>query len=104
MPAIAALWVTTTVVEPTSRLARVIAVRTSLPVSTSRAPVGSSQKQRVGTFDNRPGDRDPLLLASGELGREVAEPISETHHGKGVFGAHGVGRDLGYKLDVLAGR
>ena len=34
----------------------------------------------------------------------MVKPISETHHGKGVFRAHGVGRDLGHKLDVLAGR
>ena len=59
----------------------------------SRLPVGSSAKTTVGLRDERPGDRDALLLAARELGRAVLEPvrrarprsISSSNHSRSGF-------------------
>src|SRR6516225_2192528 len=48
MAAMAALCVMTAVVVPSSRLTSAMAVRTTLPVATSRAPVGSSHRRTSG--------------------------------------------------------
>ena len=62
-------WVTCTKVMPTSvwiRLSSICICRRSLR---SSAPSGSSSSSTCGPVDQRPGQRDPLLLAAGELGR-----------------------------------
>ena len=51
-------------------------------VRESRAPVGSSARTTAGAVDQRPGDRDPLLLAAGELGRQVAGAVAEPDPGR----------------------
>ena len=48
MPAMAALWVMTTVAVPSSRFTVSIASSTTTPVVMSRAPVGSSQSSTSG--------------------------------------------------------
>ena len=50
MAAIAALWVITTVVVPSSALMRASASSTTTPVEMSRAPVGSSHSSTAGRF------------------------------------------------------
>ena len=45
----------------------------------SRLPVGSSARMSARLRDERPGDRDPLLLAAGELGGLVVEAVAEAH-------------------------
>jgi hypothetical protein len=49
--------------------------------------VGEEQR---GPGDQRPGDRHPLLLAAGELGRAVVLPAGEAHRGQ-----RGAGRMAG---------
>ena len=51
--------------------------RISVPLRESRLPVGSSAKTTLGPADERPGHGDPLLLAAGQLGRPVVEPVAE---------------------------
>ena len=43
----------------------------------SRLPVGSSANTTAGPVHERAGDGDALLLAAGELGRAVGEPVAE---------------------------
>ena len=43
----------------------------------SRAPVGSSASTTAGSVDQRPGDRDPLLLAAGERAGQVPAAVAE---------------------------
>ena len=50
---------------------------TSAPAWLSRLPVGSSARIERGFGDERPGDRDALLLAAGQLGRLVVEAIAD---------------------------
>ena len=65
-------WVMRTTVRP-SALSRAKIARISSVERESRLPVGSSARieRRIG--DDRPRDRDALLLAAGELGGEVVE-------------------------------
>ena len=46
-------------------------------VAGSRFPVGSSASRISGRFDERPRDRHPLLLTTGQLGREVVGLLGE---------------------------
>ena len=70
---------------PSSAIVRSIArmVRAALE---SRAPVGSSASSTVGRGDHGAGDRDPLLLSTGQLARSVpsavgkADPLEHTAH------------------------
>ena len=50
---------------------------TSAPDSASRLPVGSSASRTVGLADQRPGQREALLLAAGERLREPAGHLAE---------------------------
>ena len=36
-------------------------------------------EQQVGLGDQGPGDRDPLLLAAGQLARPVLDPVAEAN-------------------------
>ena len=64
-------WVATSSVAPSATTS---SSRSTTPpaVPESRLPVGSSARTRVGLADQGPGDRDPLLLAAGQLARERA--------------------------------
>ena len=53
---------------------------------------------------SRPGDGDPLLLAAGELGGEVVQPLPQPHGAQHLGGVHGILADLGGQLHVLQGR
>ena len=46
-------------------------------------------------------DRDALLLAAGELCREVMRPLAEAHQLQCFLRRHGIRRDLRHQLDVL---
>ena len=61
-----ASWVTSTPAAPASTRAR-SSRRTASPVCESSAPVGSSASTSRRCADERPGDRDPLLLPAGHL-------------------------------------
>src|SRR5215211_5743881 len=65
-----------------------IASVTRTPVFESKAPAGN---------------RHPLLLAVGELGREMVHSRLEADHGESVRWSHRVLGDLGDKRDVLSG-
>ena len=52
----------------------------------SRLPVGSSASTIAGSADEGPGDRDPLALAAGQLGRAGARPRGEARPGQSVGG------------------
>ena len=59
-----------------------------------------------GCGDDGAGDRDPLLLAAGELGRPVAEPVGEVERGRERLVAVAVDRTAGElegQQDVLPG-
>ena len=77
-----ASWVTSTTARPSSAAAR-SRRSTSAPASTSRLPVGSSASRTAGVVDERPRDREALLLAAGELGGKRVrdgpqpEPVDE---------------------------
>ena len=47
------------------------------PVSESSWPVGSSARRSFGPVRQRPGDRDPLLLAARQLVRPVLRPVGQ---------------------------
>ena len=68
--------------------------------------MGSSAKTTVGPGDERARDRDPLLLAAGELGGPVVEPVAETDRldqlvEPGLVGL--LARDRQRQEDVLLG-
>jgi hypothetical protein len=73
--------------------------RTCRAVRVSSAPVGSSARTTSGRVISARGDRDPLLLAAGQLGRPVLEPfrdpdtstISRSHRGSGLRPASRIG-------------
>ena len=72
----------------------------------SRLPVGSSAKTIVGPADQRAGDRDPLLLAAGELVGLVGEPVTEPDGRDHLVVPLGVGLAAGDRQreqDVLLG-
>ena len=50
------------------------------------------------------GDGHALLLAAGELRREVVHAVAQAHGGEYLDGVRGVVHDLGRELDVLLGR
>jgi hypothetical protein len=69
-------WVTMTTVWPWLSTTRRRKPSTSAPDVESRLPVGSSAKTTSGR-PTRPGARDPLLLAAGQLARPVPEPVAQ---------------------------
>ena len=72
-------WLTMTTVWPWVSTTRRRKPSTSAPDVESRLPVGSSAKTIVGPAHQRPGARHPLLLATGQLARPVAEPVAQPH-------------------------
>ena len=50
---------------------------TASPLTESSAPVGSSASSRPAVADDRPGDRDPLSLAAGELVGEAVGALGD---------------------------
>ena len=50
---------------------------TSSEACESRLPVGSSANSTAGPVHERARHRDALLLAAGELGRAVREPVAQ---------------------------
>ena len=52
---------------------------TSMPERESRLPVGSSASTMRRLRHERARDGDALLLAAGELVRQVSEPVAEAH-------------------------
>ncbi len=77
--AISGSCVTSMMVMPDSRLKADKSAMISRERWLSRLPVGSSAKSSKGSAAMRAGDRDPLLLAAGKLGRRVAFAPFETH-------------------------
>ena len=63
-------------------------------VEVPRRLVGEDQRRLV---DQRPGDADPLLLASGELARQMAQPLAQAHPAQRLLGLAAVG----HAVDVL---
>ena len=61
-------------------------------------------QQQLGIFRQGPGDGHPLLLAAGELGGEVVQPLPQSHGAQHLGGIHGILADLGGQLHVLQGR
>ena len=53
-----------------------------MPLAVSRLPVGSSASSSARLAHQRAGDRDPLLLAAGELAGAVLEPVAEADRGQ----------------------
>ncbi len=60
-------------------------------------------QEELGLLRHRARDRHALLLAAGELRREVVEPVAEPHQLERLLGLHRVGRDLADQRDVLPG-
>ena len=75
--------VTMTIVAP-CRFTRSRIVSTSSALAESRLPVGSSSSTTLGSDDERPRDRDALLLAARELGREVVGSVGEPDLAEGL--------------------
>ena len=71
--------------------------------STSSAPVGSSHSNISGALGDGAGDGDALLLAAGQLAREVPAPAGQPHALEGLIGRHRVCGDLGDEGHVLPG-
>ena len=65
---------------PSDRTIRSSSSNTTLLVPTSRLPVGSSASSTPGALAERARDRDPLLLAAGQLARQMAgaAPAAQT--------------------------
>ena len=77
----ASFWscVTYTNVMPTSRWMRFSSTCMACRSLRSRAPERLVQQQRLGVIDQRPGQRDPLLLATGQLARPPLLPAGQVH-------------------------
>src|SRR6187431_955984 len=58
-------------------------------------------EEHRGALGNRPRDRHALLLAAGELRREVVLTFAELHHPKRVARVHRTLRDVGHERDVF---
>ena len=78
-------WVMSTIVRP-SALRWSNTANTSPVHFESRLPVGSSASTSDGSRHERPGDGDALLLAAGELRRQVVDPIGEPDGTQRGFG------------------
>ena len=72
-----------------------------MPVRTSSAPVGSSQSRTSGPLGDGPGDGHALLLAAGQLRREMVQARAEVDQFQRGFGRHRVAGDLGNQPHVL---
>ena len=82
--ACAATWsscVTSTSVRPASPRRRTRASTASV-LAESRLPVGSSQSSSAVIAHQRAGDRDPLLLAARELGREEVRAVDASRRAR----------------------
>jgi hypothetical protein len=64
--------------------------------------VGSSQSITAGALGDRARDRDALLLAAGELGREVVHAVAEADELERLLRRHRRGGDLGDDRHVFA--
>ena len=65
---------------------------------------GLVAEQELGVLREGSRDGDPLLLAAGELGREVVHPVGKAHVPQHLLGVQGVRADLGRQLHVLESR
>ena len=70
-------WVTKTVVTPSSSWMRRISSRSCSRTLASSADSGSSSSSTRGRDGERPGQRDPLLLAAGQLVRVLLDVLGE---------------------------
>ena len=91
--------------SPSSRARRPESASSSMispPVAVSRLPVGSSASTTRGSTDERPRDRDALLLAAGQVRRQMVGALGEPHLAEQLqrAGAIAAGRDE-LHLDVL---
>jgi hypothetical protein len=90
MSAIGALCVITAVVVPSSRLTRSSTLSTSRPVCRVERAGGLVAEQHVRALGDGARDGDALLLAAGELRREVVQPLAEADQRQRLLGAHRV--------------
>ena len=75
-------WVISTIVRPAAWSSR----RSGQDVGAGRAVEVAGRlvgEDQGGIGDERPGDRDALLLAAGQLGRLVVEPVAEARAARG---------------------
>ena len=77
MPAMAALWVMTAVVVPSSRFTRSIDLEHDDAGRDVERAGRLVAEQDVRPLGDGAGDGHALLLAAGELGREVVQPVAE---------------------------
>ena len=104
MPAIAALWVITATVVPSSRLTRASASSTTTPVVMSSAPVGSSQSRTSGRLAIARAMATRCCSPPDICAGKVVGAVREAHQGERVGRRHRVVGDLGDQVHVLAGR
>ncbi len=102
IPAIATLWVMTTVVVPSSRVDPGDDLEHDLAGRIVERAGRLVAEQHVGTLGDRAGDRDALLLAAGELRREVVEALRQADAIERLLRRHRRHRDVGDERDVLA--
>ena len=103
MAAMAALWVMTAVVVPSSRLTRSSTSQHQLAGLVVERAGGLVAQQHLGPLGDGAGDGDALLLAAGELRRKVVEALAEADQLAAPPRARiGAARDLGDQRDVLA--
>ena len=70
-------WVTNTNVIPTSSCSALSSIRSCLRILASSAPERLVEQQHGGAQHQRPGERDALLLAAGQLLRRRAAELAE---------------------------
>ena len=61
-------------------------------------------QQQLGFFGQSPGNGHPLLLAAGELGREVVGPLCQTHLRENLSRVQMILADLHRQLHILQSR
>ena len=98
MGAMAWLWVMTMTVIPWLRQVQDAPSR----LVVQRAGGLIAQKE-LWVFGKGPGNGDALLLAAGELGREVVHPVCQAHLGQHRGGIQRMAADLGSQLHILFG-
>lgn len=69
-----------------------------------QGPRGLVAQEQLGLLRDGAGDRDPLLLAAGELTGEVVEPLAQPHLAQGLRGVEMIVGYLRGEFDVLQRR
>ena len=64
---------------------------------------GLITEQQFGILCQGTGNGDPLLFTARELGREIAQPVAESHMPEHFISGEGIAADLGSQFHIFQG-